>query len=126
MNSILIVEDDPILLRLYINTLSRSSFTVTSANNAAEAFTSLATSKPNLVILDVMLPGGKNGFDVLEEMKSNPAYATIPVIISTNLDSEKEIAIEIGASDYIVKSNTPMEELVVKINKILTNPAVSL
>jgi twitching motility two-component system response regulator PilH len=69
----------------------------------------------------VMLPGGKNGFDVLEDLKTNPELATIPVIICTNLDSEKETAMEIGASDYFIKANTPVEELVSKITNLIGN-----
>jgi DNA-binding response OmpR family regulator len=121
MQQILVVEDDLVLQRMYVNTLIRAGFSVTTAVNAQEAMTGLAGNQIDLVVLDIMLAGGKNGFDILEEMKSNPGLRTIPVIVCTNLDSEKNTALEIGAADYIIKSNTPVDELVTKINNVLTN-----
>jgi two-component system, OmpR family, phosphate regulon response regulator PhoB len=119
MKKILIVEDDPALQRMYSNTLKLSNFDVTASSNAAMAFTELAKAKFDLIILDIMLPGGKNGFDIMEELKSDPATSQIPIIICTNLDSEKETAMKIGATDYFIKSDSPVSELTDKVNKIL-------
>lgn len=73
----------------------------------------------DLVLLDIMLPGGMNGFDVLEDLKRNQLTSSIPVIVLTNLDSERETALKIGAADYAVKANTSIEETVQKIKQQL-------
>ena len=66
----------------------------------------------DVILLDVMLPGGMNGFDVLEQLKKNSVSQTIPVFMLTNLDSEEKVAKTIGAKGYIVKANTSKNEIV--------------
>src|SRR5258708_9735290 len=105
MKKILIIEDSSELQALYTDALTQKGFGVSYAATAERGLTMLATDKPDLLILDIMLPGGGNGFDVLELMKKDPRYANIPVVIVTNLDSEEKIAREIEVADYIVKSN---------------------
>ena len=75
-------------------------------------------------MLDIMLPGGMNGFDVLEKLKADPLTEKIPVVVLTNLDSEEKVAKTIGACDYIVKSDTTKDELV-KIAKSCLNSPLS-
>lgn len=74
---------------------------------------------PDLVLLDIMLPGGLNGFDVLEQMKREETLRKIPVVILTNLDTEEKTSKLIGADDYIIKANTSLAEIVAKIKSKL-------
>lgn len=117
MATILIVEDDSQLQLIYQKKLSSVGYTVILATTGEEAIKFAKEQKPVLILLDVMLPGGKNGFDVLEEMKRTQELASIPVIVLTNLDSEQQSAYAIGASDYIIKANTSLEEMVEKVHK---------
>jgi DNA-binding response OmpR family regulator len=111
MKKILIIEDDTSLLKAYQEMFKLEGILVIGATTAQEGLTLVKSEKPDLIVLDIMLPGGKNGFDVLEELKRNPATQKIPVVISTNLDSEEKVAREIGVCDYIVKANTTKDEV---------------
>lgn len=119
MKKILIVEDNDLLLDLYTQALTPKGFSVLMAPTAQHGLTLLQTEMPDLVVLDIMLPGGGNGFDVLEQMRKNPKYAKIPVIVVTNLDSEEKTARDLGAVDYIVKSNIEFKEIIERITKHL-------
>ena len=66
-----------------------------------------------------MLPAGMNGFDLLEQLKRDEKLKTVPVIVFTNLDSERNVAESMGAVDYIVKANTSIDDLVKKVKSHL-------
>ena len=116
MKKILIIEDSAELQELYTDALTKKGFQISYAATAQKGLTLLQADKPDLMILDIMLPGGGNGFDVLEQMKKDPRLADIPVFVVTNLDSEEKTAREIGVVDYIVKSNTPFPAIIEKIS----------
>lgn len=116
---ILIVEDDQNLRQILVERLGGMGFSVDEAENGQQALNKIKAVQPNLVLLDIMLPGGMNGFDVLEQIKANPALKDIPVIVLTNLDTEQKTALDIGAIDYIVKANISLDEVVLKINNNL-------
>ena len=119
---ILIIEDDSSLLKAYHEFFSQQKVTVLEADTGEKGLELAHSEKPDIVILDIMLPGGKNGFDVLEELKTNTATQKIPVIVLTNLDSEEKVAKTIGASDYLVKANTSKDEIVKLVMKYLKSP----
>lgn len=121
MNKILIVEDDKELIAVYAQILTDNGFTVMQAKTALEAKDKLREAIPDLILLDVMLPGGMNGFDLLEELKRDPKFSSIPVIMLTNLDSEEKTAREIGVKDYIIKANTSIDDLVAKVKEYLSS-----
>jgi CheY-like chemotaxis protein len=125
MKKIMIVEDDLVLQRMYVNALTHEGYEVVTASDASQVMTKLTGGAPDLMLLDIMLSGGKNGFDILESLKADPNYRKIPVIVCTNIDSEKDTAIEIGAIDYFIKSNTPVADLVAKINHVLNPETVT-
>lgn len=93
-----------------------------NAVTGREGLTMVKTENPDLILLDVMLPGGMNGFDVLEDLKRTEATKNIPVIILTNLDSETNVAKSIGAKDYLVKANTTKDDLVKIVMDCLEAP----
>src|SRR5260221_4890250 len=98
---VLVVEDNISLQKILASRISAAGADVLTAATADEAFTHLKAQVPHLILLDIMLPGGKNGFDILEEVKRNPDWKQIPVIVLTNLEGEQKTAMNIGAVDYI-------------------------
>lgn len=119
MKKILIMEDNTELQELYKETLTQKGFAVDFAATAELGLQYLSTTKPDLVILDIMLPNGSNGFDVLETMKKDSALSAIPVFMITNLDSQEKVARQIGVADYIVKTTTPFEKIIEKVTTYL-------
>lgn len=111
MKKVLFVEDDNSLLSVYVESLKDTGIEAIGVMTGKEGLEKVETEKPDLIVLDIMLPGGINGFDVLEQLKANAVTAAIPVIVLTNLDSEEAVAKKIGAIDYKVKSNTTIEEI---------------
>lgn len=120
MKRILIIEDDTQLQDIYLKKLTIENFEVFQAVDGTTGLMLVRTRQPHLVLLDIMLPGGLNGFDVLEMLKSDEVFKKIPVLILTNLDSEQNSARQIGAVEYLVKSNTPIDEVIIKIKKYIS------
>ncbi len=119
---ILVVEDDPQLQQMYRRKLNFEKFTALVAGTGEEGLRMAKEQHPDLILLDVMLPGNMNGFDVLEVLKRDENLKAIPVIMSTNLNSEETVAKTIGVVDYLVKANTSLEEVIEKIKKHLPTP----
>lgn len=121
MKKILIIEDDETLVKMYQKLLSSHGYQVAVANEAKSGLDIIKNQSFDLILLDLMLPGGMNGFDVLEEIKRNSNFKNIPVLIMTNIESEEKTAHEIGANEYLIKINNPPEKILAKINRILNN-----
>ena len=121
---ILLIEDDKFLLKLYSDKLNREGFEVSMAITGEEGLGKVAAEKPDLVLLDIILPQ-KNGFDILSEIKLNPATKNIPVIILTNLgqDSDIKTGFELGAVDYLVKTDFSITKLPEIVRKYLASSA---
>ncbi len=119
MKRVLMIEDDTALQELYKYALSKESIQFTGSLTGKEGLDKAKKEKPDLIILDIMLPGGLNGFDVLEFLKKDPTTKTIPVLVLTNLDKEEKSAREIGAVEYLVKANTSITDVVSKIKNLL-------
>lgn len=109
---ILIIEDDKFLLKLYSDKLQREGFEVLGSLTGEEGLNKILTEKPDLLILDLILPG-KNGFEVLSEIKLNPKTKDMPIIILTNLGQESDIkkGLELGAAAYLVKTEFSVNRL---------------
>lgn len=120
MKKILIVEDSSELQQLYTDALTKKGFEVSYAATAQKGIGMMQNERPDLLVLDIMLPGGGNGFDVLEQMKRDPRIANVPVVVVTNLDSEEKTARDIGVTDYIVKSNMPFAQIIERITTALS------
>lgn len=116
MKSILIIEDNTQLQQLYQEALTKLGYDqLTFATTAHQGLTWMIDHQPDLVVLDMMLPEGSNGFDVLEQMKKDPKLEMIPVVVVTNLDAEEKTARQIGAADYIVKTAVPFDQIIERI-----------
>jgi len=122
---VLIAEDDKILIKALKDKLSREGFLVAMASDGDEALLKLKEEKPDIMLLDVMMPG-KNGFEVLAEMKLNNGFKDVPVIIVSNLGQEIDIikGKELGAVDYIVKSDLSVSGVVEKVKENLAKSKV--
>ncbi|PWU23460.1 hypothetical protein C5B42_02800 [Candidatus Cerribacteria bacterium 'Amazon FNV 2010 28 9'] len=112
MSILLLIEDDNDLRGTLKELLQQEGYEIQEATSVDQAMTCLQTSQPQLVLLDIMLPGGKNGFDFLESIRKDPKTKDLPVIILSNLDSEKTVAEKIGIQGYFVKANTPLNTIV--------------
>jgi len=102
---ILVVEDDPQLRAVLLRFLQREGYEPTPAESGEEALQRVAETLPDLVLLDVMLPGELDGFEVCRRLKEDPRTALIPVTILTGLtDAEaRQSGIEAGADDFLHK-----------------------
>jgi len=117
---ILLIEDDTFMRDLFARGLDEAGFTVDSAPDAESGLEMLAKNVPELVLLDLLLPG-KSGFNFLEEIKQNKEYQNIPVIVVSNLGSKGDIdnAMDLGAADFLVKANSTIDEIVLKSEKFI-------
>ena len=120
MKKILIAEDDKFLANAYRVKLTKAGFDIRIAKHGQETMDILGTFKPDLILLDLVMPI-KDGFIVLNEIKNNPQLKSIPVLIASNLGQKEDIdkGMAMGAADYVVKSNLSMEKLIEKINSLL-------
>ncbi|MFA6047200.1 MAG: response regulator [Parcubacteria group bacterium] len=117
---ILIVEDESALNQALGEFLTAENFEVISALDGAEGAKIAIAKRPDLILLDIILPK-KDGYEVLDELKSNDSTKDIPVILLTNLESAQDIqkAFEKGATTYLVKSSYKMQDVVKKIKETL-------
>ena len=117
---ILVVEDETFLVKIYAVKLKKEGFEVSIANDGEEAVKMAALVKPDLILLDLILPK-MNGFEALEKIRSNPDNKKTPVIVLSNLGQEEDIkrAESLGADDYLVKANFSIQDIVSKIRATL-------
>ena len=121
MSKILIVEDDKFLRELMVRKLTAEhSFEVLSAMDGESGLKAMKDQKPDLVLLDLILPG-ISGFDVLEKMKEDQHLTGMPVIILSNLGQQDDVekGMKLGAIDYMVKAHFTPNEILEKIKQIL-------
>lgn len=119
---ILVVEDDKSLNRIIVIKLKAAGYDVSLAENAEKAFEFLSEEIPDLIWLDIYLPG-MDGFEFLRHLRQNPTTKDIKVaVVSVSGSNQKaELAEKLGVSDYFVKSNYRIEELIDLVTKIIKN-----
>lgn len=119
-NKILLVEDDQFLSNLIELKLKTAGFAVVKARDGIEAAEILKKSKPDLLLLDLILPK-KNGFELLEEIREDPYLKDLKVLILSNLGQQADISRgkALGVLDYFVKANFALDDLVGKIKNYL-------
>ena len=118
IKKILIVDDSKTELMFLKDLLSRNGFTVKTAENAEDAFRRLAEDKPELILMDVVMPG-QNGFQLTRGISRDPLYSDIPIIMCTSKSQETDRVwgMRQGARDYITKP-VNAEELIAKISAL--------
>jgi DNA-binding response OmpR family regulator len=119
--TILIVEDDSFLQGLEATKLKKEGYDILTASNSIEAFKALGQKvKVDLILLDLLLPG-VDGFTILEKIRQNKDYTSVPVIVFSNLSEEKDISrtTKLGISAFMIKSNFTLEEITQKIKELI-------
>lgn len=120
---ILIVEDDPDTRRLILYNIKNAGFEAIASDDGYQGLTLARRDIPDLIVLDVMLPG-LDGFEVCKELKKSPDTAAIPIIMVTAKGDEVDrvVGLEIGADDYVVKPFSP-RELILRVKSVLRRHA---
>jgi twitching motility two-component system response regulator PilH len=118
IHNVLVVDDSKTELMYLTNLLQKNGFAVKTAENAEEAFRRLAEEKPDLILMDVVMPG-QNGFQLTRAISRDPLYSDVPIIMCTSksLETDRVWGLRQGARDYVTK---PIEvsELLAKINAL--------
>ncbi len=111
-NKILVVDDEPNIVRSLTFVLNKGGYDVSFARDGEQAMTMIRDSKPNILILDVMMPN-KSGYEVCNEIKSDPDLRDIHVVMLTakGQDDDRETALSQGADEYISKPFSPIKIL---------------
>ncbi|MFA5714181.1 MAG: response regulator [Candidatus Paceibacterota bacterium] len=117
---ILIIEDDKFLRELMSKKLLSMGYDVVSAADGESGLVMIKESKPDVVLLDLILPG-INGFEVLEMAKKDPETANVPIVILSNLGQGEDIekGLKLGAKDFLVKAHFTPQEIINKLKIIL-------
>ena len=117
---VFLIEDDLFLSDMYRTKFELSGFEMPHTEDGESAMHMLREAKPDLVLLDIVLPK-KSGFEVLKEIKADPELKNTPVILLTNLSQKDDVdkGFELGANDYIIKAHFTPAEVVAKVQKVL-------
>jgi len=120
MVKVFIVEDDPLMSRMYQKIFTFEKYDVDMAGDGEEALAKIPAAQPTIILLDVMMPK-MNGLQVLEKLKADPATKAIPVVMLTNLAGQQdaETALSKGAVKYIVKSEHEPKEIADMVKEII-------
>ncbi len=119
--TILVVEDEAAMLHALYDKFTLEGFYVEKASNGREGMEILREDKPDLILLDVIMPT-MDGVSMLKEVRSNPEYNAIPIIILSNLNPNDEVLYLVARSQpayYLIKSETKLEALLAKVKSIL-------
>ncbi len=121
MAKILLVDDDPLLVRMYQKKLENDGYTVATADDGNVALLKVAEFKPDLMLLDIMMPT-VTGLEVLKKLQENEETKKIPVILLTNVsgsEADIETGLGLGAVAYLVKAGNRPSVVVSKVKEIL-------
>jgi len=120
MKQILLIEDDPFLIDIYTTKLKESGFSVEVATNGEEGIIKAQETKPQLIVLDIVLPQ-IDGWEILKEIKTDKNLKKIPVVILSNLGQKSEVekGIKLGAAKYLIKAHFTPSEVIEEIKAIL-------
>ena len=118
--TVLIVDDDPFILDMYVLKFREEGFRVEVASDGKKAFEQIKEVHPDVVLLDIVMPL-MDGFEVLNKVKQDDALKNIPIILLTNLGQKEdtERGTSLGASDYIIKAHFTPSEVVSKVKEFL-------
>lgn len=120
--NILVIEDDRFLRELIVQKLSMEGFNVVEAIDGEQGVKKIKEAHPDLVLLDLILPG-IDGFEVLARTMKDPSLTSIPIIILSNLGQKEDVekALKLGATDFLIKAHFTPGEIINKIKTILGN-----
>ena len=117
---VLIIEDDLFLRDIIFQELQSAGYETHYAVDGEEGLKKISEVKPDLVLLDIILPG-IDGFEILKRKQENPEIAEIPVVILSNLGQKEEInrGMRLGAKDYLIKAHFTPDEVLQKVKQVL-------
>lgn len=117
---ILVVEDDQFMLKAHEIKFTHEGFDIWFAKDGDEALGFLTRERPDVVLLDLMLPR-TSGFDVLVAIRKHAVWKDVPVIVMTNLGQPQDVerAKSLGANDYLIKANTKISDVVKKVREYI-------
>ena len=121
---VLLVEDDLFLSNILGTRLAKAGLNVVKAMNGEEAVKAVESGRPDLILLDIIIPK-RSGFEVLEEIKSDPSFRSVPVIIVSNLGQETDVerGKKLGVVEYFVKAQTSIDDIVDSVKRHLGSAA---
>ena len=121
---ILLIEDDPLILKMYETKFALEKLEVRIADDGRKGFEALEEFHPDIVLLDLMMPE-LDGFEVLTKVRSDPKWANLPVIVLSNISQEidRQRALDLGASDYFIKTSLTPQQVVDRIKAVLKESA---
>jgi len=116
------VEDDLFLSSLISKKFSDQGCNLEFATTGQAALDALEKSTPDVLLLDVMLPGGVDGFEVLKQVKANPKLKNVPVILFSNLNQEEDIdkGMKLGASRFIIKATVALDDIIREVQEVVS------
>lgn len=116
---ILWVEDDAFLKGIISHKLTQEGATVLYAQNGEEALASAGNEKPDMIVLDILLPGF-DGVEVLRRLKADPNLAAIPVVMFSNVDDKDRVeeARKLGSKGFFVKTSVTMDEIITQLGQV--------
>jgi two-component system alkaline phosphatase synthesis response regulator PhoP len=118
--TVLVVDDEPHIVEIVRDYLKQAGYRVVTTGDGQTALTLARHERPDLVVLDLMLPGGLDGLDVCRSLRQDPGLADVPIIMLTARveETDKLIGLELGADDYVTKPFSP-RELVARVRAVL-------
>ena len=119
--TVLVIEDEAFILDLLVYKFKDQDWKIVSAMNGEAGIEKAKEEKPDIILLDILMPG-MNGYEVLEQLKSDESMKDIPVLVLSNYGQKGEIekSKELGAVDHLVKANIIIEEVINRAEKILS------
>ncbi|MFA6416482.1 MAG: response regulator [Candidatus Paceibacterota bacterium] len=117
---VFIVEDDEFLRSLTVKRLEKEGYGVAVSPDGEGAMDGILKEKPDIILLDLLLPG-LNGYEVLQKIRDNDSTKALPVIVFSNLGQREDIekAKAIGVSDFLIKANFTLDDVVIKVENLL-------
>jgi DNA-binding response OmpR family regulator len=121
-SKVLLVEDDKMLADMYVTKFSKEGMEILKADDGAQGLEMAKQHKPDLILLDIIMPK-LDGFAVLKELKKDPNMSDTHILLLTNLGQSEDVekGKQLGADDYFIKANHTPAEIVTKVKYLLTN-----
>lgn len=117
--TVLIIEDDSVLAKMYSQKLLSEGHNVLNAGDGDEGYRLAIANKVDLILTDIMLPR-VSGVEFIQKIKANKKYSKIPVIAWSNLPDEKEKALSLGAIEYLIKGKVTLDEIAQVVKKYIS------
>ncbi len=128
MKKILVVEDEPALLRVLSDKFTNEGYTVLEAKNGLTGLKVALEEKPDVILLDIMMPE-LDGMEMMRRLRDSSSYGkNVPIVILTNLDADEKITWAVAKDEpayYLIKSNVDMDEIVEKVNSSVGEKAAA-